>query len=95
MAKAKPRKRSKLVAAVERLGKTLGRAAGRIDRWRGKPPVARKTKRQPSTPIAGRRGSKAHLRTEATMRHDASAVAKAEHASERPAQKPRYRNQSR
>lgn len=94
MAKAKPRKRTRLVTAAERVGKTLGRAAGRLDRWRGKPTAAKKTKR-PKPPVRGPRGSKAHLQTEATMRHDASAMAKAEHASERPTQKPRYRNQSR
>ena len=94
---AKSVTRTKLTVSAERIGKALGRAAGRIDRLRGKRPATRKTKNQRSVnaPTARRRGTKAHLQTEATIKHDASAVAKADQVSARAARKPRYRNQSR
>jgi hypothetical protein len=94
---AKAVARSKLMISAERVGKALGRVAGRVDRLRGKRPTSKKTKgkRSVAAPIQSRRGSKAHLRTEATVRHDASVLAKAGHASERAPRKTTYRNQAR
>jgi hypothetical protein len=93
---AKPATRTKLIAAAERIGKTLGRAARQVDRLRGRRPAARKaTGRRSAAPVRRRRGTKAHLQTEATRRHDASAAAKAQHVSERATKKPPHRNQSR
>jgi len=88
---------TKLAISAERIGKALGRAARRVDRLRGKRPTTKKTKskRAVAAPTRGGRGQKAHLQTDATIRHDASAVAKADHASERAPRKTRFRKQSR
>lgn len=94
---AKTVTRTKLTTTAERLGKALGRAAGRIDRLRGKRQTVKKTKSKQAVapPTRGPRRPNAHLQTDATIRHDASAVAKADHAFERAPRKTRYRTQSR
>ena len=94
---AKTVTRTKLTTTAERLGKALGGAVGRIDRLRGKRQTTKRTKRERTVaaPTRGPRRPNAHLQTEATIRHDASAVAKADHASVRAPRKTRYRTQSR
>lgn len=98
MAKSRSRStpRSKLVTTAERIGTTLGRAARRVDNWRGKaqPRKPAKLSRAPKGTGASR-GAKAHLQTDATARHDESAAAKSVHALERPKRRSAYRKQNR